>query len=284
MPVRRKPRRRLESRAKQIMRAWFGCHAVMKRTIALTALILCLLTSVTASQKRKPLRRTRSAPSRPRKAAAAPPAILGAQVMIATKTGEQITGQVLEVSPYGIRVKQDSLESTVPLESISLMRFGDAPAAAAAPVPASGHSPDFGREVESVMALFQAMDSATQSGTEYSDYGRRLIELRRATERFVGKYAGSDDQTETKMAALYAATADDYSRARTIWTQRLGQGPGATLSVSDSPAVADAVELYPELGQLGSRSKLPADKLVAGLWKQASLKIIRGRKILDRAM
>ncbi len=129
------------------------------------------------------------------------------------------------------------------------------------------------------------MDSATQSGTEYSDYGRRLVELRRATERFVSKYAGSDDQTETKLAALVSAAADDYSRARTIWTLRLGQGAGATVTVTvtDSPAVADAVELYPELAQPGTRNKLPADKLVAGLWKQASRKIGQGRRILEHA-
>jgi hypothetical protein len=208
---------------------------------------------------------------------------VGAQISIATKSGEQITGQVLEFSAYTVRVKQGDLESTVPLESVSSMRFGDAPPAAAAPPKLSGHGPDFVRDSGSLMALFQAMDSATQSGTEYSDYGTRLVELRRATERFVGKYAGSEDQTENRLAALFSATLDDYSWARTIWALRLGQGPAATIAAGDLPAVADALELYPDLAKLGPKNKLPADKLIAAIWKQASVKVAGCKRILEPA-
>lgn len=253
----------------------------MKHTISLIAIFL-FLTSSAASQKRKATSRGGSSPAGKSKPAPATPPIVGAQISIATKSGEQITGQVLEFGAYNVRVKQGDLESTVPLESVALMKFGDAPAAAAAPQPA-GHGPDFGQDSGSVMALFQAMDSATQSGTEYSDYGRRLGELRRATERFVSKYAGSEDQTEARTAALFSAALDDYSWARTIWTLRLGQGPGATIAAADSPAATDAVELYPELAKLGPRNRLPADKLVAGLWKQASVKISGCRRILEQA-
>jgi hypothetical protein len=207
---------------------------------------------------------------------------LGAQVSIATRTGEQITGQVLELTAYKVRVKQGELESTVPLESIASIRFGDAPPLSpSVPAQPVGHSPDFNRDAESVLAMFQSIDAATQSGAEYGDYGRRLVDLRRAVERFVSKYVASDDQVETKLALLLAAAVDDYSRARTVWTLRLGQGAAPTVAVADSPAVADAVEFYPDLAQLGSRNKLPADKLIAGLWKQASAKISRGRQILE---
>jgi len=255
----------------------------MKQITAIAFLFLCFA-STTIGQRRKTTRRpTQSAPVA-HKPTPAPSPIVGAAVSIATKNGEQITGQVLEVSPYKVRVKQGELESTVPLETIASMSFGDAPApTVAAPPQPAGHSPDFNSDATSLIALFQGMDSATQAGTEYGDYGRRLGELRRATERFISKFSASDNQAETKTALLLSAAVDDYTRARTIWTLRLGQGAGATVAVTDSPAVADAVDLYPELAQLGPRNKLPADKLVAGLWKQASLKIGRSRRILEPA-
>ena len=255
----------------------------MKKTLAYTTVILCLATTIIGQTRKKT---TRQPPPRApqQHKTTPPPPITGAQVAISTKTGEQITGQVLEMGAYKVRVKQGDLESTVPLESISSIRFGDATSAAqASPAPPASHSPNFNRDADSVIALLQAMDSATTSGTEYGDYGRQLVELRRATERFVNKYAGSDEPVETKVAAMFAAVADDYSRARTIWTLKLGQGAGATVAVTDSPAVADAVELYPDLAQLGSRNKLPADKLVAGLWKHAALQAGRAKKILEEA-
>jgi len=256
----------------------------MKQIIALAFLLLCFALT-TAGQRRKSSRRPTQTVAPVHKTTPAPPPIVGAAVSIATRNGEQITGQVLEVSPYRVRVKQGQLESTVPFESIASIRFGDAPlppVVTAAPQPNS-QSPDFIADATSLMNLFQGMDSATQAGTEYGDYGRRLGELRRATERFISKFAGSDNQTETKIALLFSAAVDDYSRARTIWTLRLGQGATATVAATDSPAVADAVELYPDLAQLGPRNKLPADKLVAGLWKQASLKIVRSRRMLEQA-
>jgi hypothetical protein len=254
----------------------------MKHTIALVA-SLVFLTSISAGQKRKSARQTGSGTVGKSKPAPAIPPVVGAQISIATKSGEQITGQVLEFNAYTVRVKQGDLESTVPLESVVSMRFGDAPAAASGPPQPSGHGPDFARDSGSLMALFQSMDSATESGTEYSDYGTRLVELRRATERFVGKYAGSEDQIESRLAALFSAALDDYSWARTIWTLRLGQGPAATIAAADSPAVSDALELYPDLAKLGPRNKLPADKLVAALWKQASVKVAGCRRIVESA-
>src|SRR5262245_13904530 len=244
----------------------------MKQVIALTALFLCLA-STAPGQKRKSTRRPAASPPKTQKTAPPPPPIMGAQVTVATRAGEQITGQVMEFSAYKVRVKQGEMESTVPLESVASMRFGDAAPPVVQPPQTPSHSPDFSRDAESVMALFVAMDSSTKSGIDYGDYGARLVELRRAAERFVSKYAGSEDQAEARLAALFSATVDDYSRARTIWTLKLGQGTGSTVTVTDSPAVADAVELYPELAQLGSRNKLPADKLVAGLWKVASGKV-----------
>lgn len=253
----------------------------MKYIIALTSIFLCL-TYAGASQRRKPPDRAKSTAARPRAAAPAIPPIIGTPVTIVTKTGEQISGQVSDFGSINVRVRQGDLESTVPVESIATLRFGATPVAPAAAPASGGHSPEFGKDAESVLASFQAMDSATQSGTDYSDYGRRLIELRRTTERFVGKYAGSEDQTETRLAALLSAALGDYSWARTIWTLRLGQGPAATVGVADSPALTDILELYPDLIQLGPRNKLPADRLVASLWKQGSLKIGRGRRLLEQ--
>jgi hypothetical protein len=256
----------------------------MKKTIAYTTAILCLAPTIFGQTRKNTARKPPPRTSQQHKTTAAPPPITGTQVAISTKTGEQITGQVLEIGAYKVRVKQGDLESTVPLEAINSMRFGDAVAPSQpSPSPPAGHSPNFNRDADSVMALLQAMDSATASGTEYGDYSRQLAELRRATERFVNRYANSDDPVETKIAALFSAASDDYSRARTIWTLKLGQGAGATVAVSDSPAVADSVEFYPDLAQLGSRNKLPADKLVAGLWKHAALQVGRAKKILEEA-
>ncbi|HKF57659.1 MAG TPA: hypothetical protein VKJ45_19535, partial [Blastocatellia bacterium] len=122
----------------------------MKKTLAYTTVILCLATTIIGQTRKKT---TRQPPPRApqQHKTTPPPPITGAQVAISTKTGEQITGQVLEMGAYKVRVKQGDLESTVPLESISSIRFGDATSAAqASPAPPASHSPNFNRDADSV--------------------------------------------------------------------------------------------------------------------------------------
>lgn len=250
----------------------------MKLLIHATVLAITLASTVEAQRQSKPRQ-----PSRQRQANTQAPVapMVGSAVQITTRNGGQITGTLAGLDIHNVRIKQNNLESTVALEAVTSISFRPASG------PAQGQHqkekgsrvrPEFAQDVGEISTAFRTIAETTQSGADYTDYGRELTELRRTVEKYVCKYAGSEETTESRVAALAAGALVDYTWARVLWTLKLGYSASAVVTEADSPTIADALSLYPELRETAaSGAKLSVDKLVAGLWKQASAKAERLR-------
>jgi hypothetical protein len=126
------------------------------------------------------------------------------------------------------------------------------------------------------------MASSLRPGVDYTEYGRQLIELRRAGERLISKYSSTDNAAEARVVSLVAGALTDYTWARTIWTLKFGRSSDGTLAESDSPVVADAVAMYPDLRTLAAAGdRLSAEKLLSGIWRKASEKQDRARGLIS---
>jgi hypothetical protein len=217
-------------------------------------------------------------------AAAAPeiPPIVGSQIVLLTKDGKRVTGQVVDITALAIQVKSDGGTSAVPLASITSMSFGGDSAPMQNQNPRAARHPNFTRDVQSVLSSFQEMEKAIEAGPDYTDYGKELTDLRRMVERLLNKYAGSEDDTESRSSALLAAAITDFTWARTVWTLKLGRSGTVTVSASDSPVVADALDLYPDLRPPAGMIAVPADKLIGGLWKKAVENVDRANNLVSR--
>ncbi|HKV40973.1 MAG TPA: hypothetical protein VJX67_17330 [Blastocatellia bacterium] len=210
-------------------------------------------------------------------------AIIGSKIVVVTRKDERISGNLEQLDAYNLKLKTPDQEATVPLDSVASIELAPPDKTderpASSPAAPGGH-PNFTRDIETTLASFEAVDSALKSSADYTDYGRQVTEIERVTRRFATKYAVSEEPGEIRIAALLSAALNDYLYARTIWTLKLGRNVGSTVSASESPAVADAIQLYPDL-------KSPAgdpspDKLIAGLWKHATEKVARVRILLNQ--
>lgn len=247
------------------------------------SLILLSLFSTAGAQKRKkaPPKQKPSAhkPSAP--ANSGPPRIIGSKVFIETRNGDQISGELLDLTAYSVRLRSDNLESTIALDTISQLSF-DAPVSSR-PARVEQSSPargEFLRDAEVMLSQFSALASVLKSGSDYTEYGRQLGELRRSAERFITKYSSGDNAGEARILSLTAGALTDYTWARTIWTLKFGRSSDGSVSESDSPLLSDAVALYPDLRSLAaSGNKLSVDKLVGGLWRKAADKMDRARAL-----
>ncbi|MGH9763786.1 MAG: hypothetical protein ACREDR_18055 [Blastocatellia bacterium] len=263
----------------------------MTARLLITASLVLAITSPGLAQRRRKPAPKRHAVSKRKPAAVKPrtfakPPIVGSQVTIVLKTGERITGPVSDVSVQGIKVGGNDLETVIPFESVASLYFNVGPAGTENKADQAGteerprqHHVLPTRDLEALLAAFQTMDALVKSGPDYTDYSRQLTELRRSADRFVGKYSTSDDPTEVRIAALVAGAIDDYTWARTIWTLRLGRAKDVTVAASDSPAVADAVQLYPDLAPPAGTNPA-ADKLITGLARHAAEKMDSARKLI----
>jgi hypothetical protein len=109
-----------------------------------------------------------------------------------------------------------------------------------------------------------------------------LTELRRPAERFIDKNSISENQSEARVVALLAGALTDYNWARTIWTLKFGRSGDGSVFDTDSPAISDAVALYPDIrAAAASGNKFSVDRLVSGIWKKAEEKIERARSALQ---
>src|SRR5438270_4748395 len=182
-------------------------------------LIALLLSAAAMGQKRKKPR----APSRSRAAAARAeasnngPRMVGSPVVIITKNDDRIVGTLVDLTAYSVRIKADNLESTISLDRIASLSFGDASASRPAPtsVPVSS---DFARAAGAVLSAFQNIANQLRQGTEFNEYGRLLTDLRRTGEQFINRYGASENPGEARTVALLSAALTDYTWARTIWT------------------------------------------------------------------
>ena len=237
-----------------------------------------------ASQKQKP----RPPQTRPRTtgnttATLTKPRILGSTVVIVTKNGDRITGEVLDLSAFSVRLRADNLESTIALDTIASISFSGAGAQPSrSDQPIGPVRADFARDAEVALGFFQTMTASLRPGVDYTEYGRQLSELRRAGERLISKYSATDNAAEARVVSLIAGALTDYTWARTIWTLKFGRSSDGTISESDSPVVTDAVALYPDLRtKAASGNRLSTEKLLAGIWGKASEKQDRVRTLIS---
>jgi hypothetical protein len=246
----------------------------MKSIARLLILTLCMaLPAISQSQRKKtPAPKPNSA--RPAVNTKAQGRMAGANISITTNTGGQVAGSLIDLNTNAVRIKTGEFESTIGLESVASISFRTPrDPVSGASAQASSESADFAGDVETVSSALDTMAASVKSGFDYSEYGRRLTDLRRLAERRIGKYSSSENAAESKFAALLAGALVDYTWARTIWTLKLGSAGSALVSDADSPVVGDALALYPDLKTAAaSGDKLSADKLVVGLLSHATAK------------
>jgi hypothetical protein len=243
-------------------------------------IIALLVNGVAAGQKRKKSRtpaRSRSATARSEPAASGP-RMVGTPVVIITKNDDRITGTLVDLTAYSIRIKADNLESTISLDRIASLSFGEATTPARTTTASAAVGADFARSAAPLVGDFQSFADKLKQGTEISEYGRQLTELRRRGEQFINRFGGSDNASEARLLALLSAALTDYSWAQSIWKLRLNRSGDTTAYDTDAPALTDALALYPDLRAAAAvGNKYSVDKVVSGLWKKAADKTDRAR-------
>jgi len=255
----------------------------MRSLIAVIVISLCAGTAAEAQKRKKKPPRSRTASSQPSAATSTKPRIIGSTVVIITKNGDRITGEVLDLTAYSVRLRADNLESTIALDTVASLSFGGAAApTAGVDQPVGPVRADFARDAEAALGFFQTMASSLKPGVDYTEYGYQLSELRRAGERLIGKYSSTDNVAEARVVSLMAGALTDYTWARTIWTLKFGRSSDGTIAETDSPVVADALALYPDLRALAAAgNRLSAEKLLSGIWRKASEKQDRARTLIS---
>lgn len=214
--------------------------------------------------------------------AANKPRLVGSQIIIITKNDDRITGTLLDLTAYSVRIRADNLESTIALDTIASISFGSVVPAPAKPASVPARA-DFLREADTAVNSFQSLATQLQSNTDYTEYGRLLSELRRTGEQFIARYGATENATEARIVALMAGALTDYTWARTIWTLKFGRtGEGSSVYDTDSPAITDALSLYPDLrASAASGGKFSVDKIVSGLWRKAAEKTDRALSLIS---
>jgi len=253
----------------------------MRKAGAIILITLLMGAAAAGAQRKKP-RARRSAPT---KAAHTEPIgntprMVGSPVVIITKNDDRIAGTLVDLTAYSIRIKADNLESTISLDRIASLSFGDG-AGASRPSPTSAPlSGDFARGAGPVLNAFQNIANQLRQGTEFNEYGRLLTDLRRTGEQFISRYGASENAGESRVVALLSSALTDYTWARTIWTLRLNRSGDTTAFDTDTPALTDALTLYPDLRAAAAvGNKFSVDKVVSGLWKKAADKTDRARAL-----
>ncbi len=248
----------------------------MQRKFVLLLICSLLSGAAIAAQKKKPAGRKVSTNPAAKRPEAAPVAkispVVGTTVYLITRNGDKLSGELLDLSAYSLRLKSGNLESTISLETLATISFDASKLTENKPAPPV--SENFSTEAGVAFKAFQTMEAETKSGSDYTEYGKQLTELRRGTEKFIQRYSGSENVTEARTVSLLSGAMIDYMWARTIWTLKLG-GNG-TVSESDNPVVADTLALYVNLRTVTAvGDRFSADKLIGNLWKKASEKIAK---------
>jgi len=255
------------------------------KPIILTLIVLSLFSTAGAQKQKK----TAPPKKKPIAHKPSPPVItgtarvIGSKVFIETKNGDRVSGELLDLTAYSIRLRSENLESTIALDTISQLSFGAPVSSRPGRADQSQARGEFLRDAEVMLTQFSALASILKSGSDYTEYGRQLGELRRSAERFITKYSSGDNASEARVLSLMAGALTDYTWARTIWTLKFGRSSDGTVNESDSPLLSDALALYPELRTAAaSGNKLSVDKVVGGLWRKAADKMDRARALTSR--
>ncbi|HSB11394.1 MAG TPA: hypothetical protein VLM38_18040 [Blastocatellia bacterium] len=255
----------------------------MKSIVALLIISVCVGSTADAQKRtKKPAPRSRGTITQPSSTAVNKPRIIGSAVVIITKNGDRIAGELLELTAYSVRIRANNLESTIALDTIASLSLGGAPAPnTGADQPAVPVRADFAPDAETALRFFHNLAANLKTGVDYTEYGRQLAELRRAGERFISKYSSTDNASEARVVSLVAGALTDYSWARILWTLKFGRTSDGTIGEADSPTVVDVLTLYPDLrAAAAAGQRLSAEKLLAGVWRKASEKVDRARTLL----
>jgi len=253
----------------------------MKSTPYVLILLLLFVSPVMGQQKKKP-RPAKPRPA-PAKQAPKPAGIIGSTVLVITKNQDRIAGELLDLSAYSVKIKSDNLESTVALDTVDSIVFGSVPAPRqnSEPAPQQTPSADFAKDAEALITAFVSFESDLKSPMDYTEYGRRVSDLRRLAERFLVRNSNSDKPGETRVVSLLWSAITDYGWARTIWTLKFGRSSDGTAAEGESPTLADSLASYPDIkAQAASGDKYVVEKVITSLWKKAEEKIDRARAAL----
>lgn len=255
----------------------------MKSIIAILILSLCLCSAAEAQKSKKKPSRPRASKAQPAPPPATKPRILGSTVSIITRNGDRITGELLDLTAYSVRIRADNLESTLALDTIASLTFGEIVAsgtrAEEATVPVRA---DFAKDAEAALGFFQTLASSLKPGIDYTEYVHQLSEVRRASERLLAKYSSTDNPAEARVLSLIAGGLTDYSWARVIWTLKFGRSSDGTIAETDAPEVTDTLALYPDLrASAAAGNRLSAEKLLGGVWRKAADKQSRARTLIS---
>jgi hypothetical protein len=254
----------------------------MKSTFYVLILSLLLASPAMGQQKKKP-RPAKPRPAPAKQQAPKPVGIIGSTVLIVTRNQDRIAGELLDLSPYSVKIKSDSLESTLALDTVDSIVFGSGPVPHqnSEPAPQQTPSADFAKDAEAVINAFVSFESDLKSPMDYTEYGRRASDLRRLAERFLVRNCSSDKPGETRVVSLLWSAITDYGWARNIWTLKFGRSSDGTASEGESPTLADALASYPDIKtQAANGDKYVVEKVITGLWKKAEEKIDRARAAL----
>ncbi|HYV05026.1 MAG TPA: hypothetical protein VFB82_10585 [Blastocatellia bacterium] len=252
------------------------------KPIILTLIVLTLFPTAWAQKSKKTAPKKKPAAHKPSPPAPTGPArIVGSKVYIETKNGDRIAGELLDLTAYSIRLRSDNLESTIALDTISQLSFGTPVSSRPARVEqTSAVRGEFLRDADVMLSQFGALATTLKSGSDYTEYGRQLSEVRRSAERFITKYSTGDNASEARVLSLMTGALTDYTWARTIWTLKFGRSSDGTVTENDSPLLSDALALYPDLRtSAATENKLSVDKVVGGLWRKAADKLDRARAL-----
>lgn len=251
------------------------------KPIVVLLTVLCFTAVPANSQKRKKPASRSHAAAQP--SDASKPRMIGSTVIIMTKNGDRITGELLDLTAYSVRIKADNLESSIALDTVASLSFtGAALPNERSDRPIGSVRPEFARDAELPLGFFQTLASSLKPGVDYTEYGRQLTELRRATERFLSKYSSTDNPAESRVVSLLGGALTDYTWARAVWTLKFGRSSDGTISDNESPVVTDTLALYPDLrGPAAAGTRLFAEKLIAGLWRKASEKTDPAKKLIS---
>src|ERR1051325_2010746 len=99
----------------------------MSRKFLLIVLLCLLAGSVAGAQKNKKPPAKSPAKAAPKATPSGAPTtapILGSSVTILTKGGDKLTGDLVDLSAFSVRIRSNNLESAVPFESIAAISFG----------------------------------------------------------------------------------------------------------------------------------------------------------------
>jgi hypothetical protein len=258
---------------------------LFRLAFALLSIILLVTSPAIAQKKNSKSLKSQTRPRTTKKPVAQPdanpPRVIGSPVEIVTRNGDRISGELLELTAYSLRIRSDRLESTIALDTVASLSFGQAPAAPESTPAAGPSSAGFARDASTALSSYESIATNLQSGIDYTEFGRQVGELRRVIDRLISKHSSTQNLTELRVISLLLAGQTDYNWSRNIWTLKFGRSNDGTASESDSPALADALSAYPELRSSSDGSnRFSIDRIVAGLWKKAGEKADRVRTLL----